>query len=271
MRIIVLVDFSLYTQSLIRVATHWAELLNAELILVHEVPRLAPAMVDDNTRYKIIDLEKEEALSKLKKLTERTIPDHLSVDYEVTERRLTYFLPQLMPQKIPTLIMLGLKGTGLLKRVFLGSVATKIISELNKTTVGVPIKITQAVPENLILPVNPEYSINHEKLNQLLIFLRPSLKNIDFIALNPSIDTETESTNLLKELTNKYNGSLSTNYKIFKSKKAFDEFKSYTTQKGNSFLVLQKGSRSFNDMIYRQFFINRIVHDGSIPLIVLPK
>lgn len=271
MRIIVLVDFSLYTNSLIKVATHWAERLDAELILVHEVPRLVPAMAEEDFRYKIIDFEKEEALSKLEDLAERRIPSGIPVDYEVTERRLTNFLPQLMPNKQKTLLMMGLKGTGLLKKVFIGSVATKIINELNKITVGVPLKIDQASPEHLIIPADPQYAINEEKLEQLLSLLQPSLKKIDFISLNRSGEGNNQKTDYLKELSNKFNGNIAASYKVFKSNKVFEEFKSYTTERDNSFLVLQKGGRSFKDIVLKRFFINKIVHDGSVPLIVLPE
>lgn len=271
MRIIVPVDFSLYTDSLIKVASNWADRLDAEIVLVHEVPRLVPAMVDDNTRYQIIDFEMEEALSKLETLAERKIPGHIPTRYEVTDKRLQNYLPQLMSDKKQTLIMLGLKGTGLLKKIFIGSVATKVINELNEITVGVPLKVNRATPENLIIPVNPEYSINEDKLDQLLTYLRPSLKNIDFISIDQPDDQENLSTNYLMELTNKYNGSITSSYKIFKSKKVFEEFKSYTIQKENSFLVLQKGGHTFKDSVLKRFLINKIVHDGSIPLIVLPS
>lgn len=266
-----MVDFSLYTDSLIQVASSWADRLDAELILVHEVPRLVPAMADDNTRYKIIDYEKEEAMSKLEDLAERSIPNRIPVDFEVTERRLTYFLPQLMPKNKKALIMMGLKGTALLKKVFIGSVATQIINELNRITVGVPLRINQASPEQLIIPADPEYQINEEKLDQLLTYLRPSLKMIDFISIDRSREERDKQITYMKELSNKFNGNIATSYKVFRSKTVFEEFKSYTAQKENSFLVLQKGGRSFKDKVLKQFFINRIVHNGSIPLIVLPE
>lgn len=271
MRIIVPVDFSLYTNSLIKVASNWADRLDAEIVLVHEVPRLVPSMVDDNTRYQIIDYEMEEALTKLETLAERKIPGHISTKYEITDRRLQHYLPQLMSDRKHTLIMLGLKGTGLLKKIFIGSVTTQIINELNEITVGVPLKVNRATPENLIIPVNPEYSINEDKLDQLLIYLRPSLKNIDFISIDQPDGQESLLTNYLKELTSKYNDSITTSYHIFKSKNIFEECKSYTAQKENSFLVLQKGGHTFKNLVLKRFLINRIVHDGSIPLIVLPS
>jgi len=270
MRIIVLVDFSLYTRSLIQVATNWAKLLNAGLVLVHEVPQLVPAMAGDTTRYQIIEYEKEEAFAKLRDLAKRNIPDHIAVNYEVTEIDLTTFLPKLIPSQMPTLFMLGLKGTGLIKRVFIGSMFTDIINELNKITIGVPIKISQAIPEHLIVPVNEEYVINEEKLDQLITYLRPSLHNIEFVSIERSAKKNILPTDYLQELSNNFNGSISATYRSFKGKKAFEEFKTYAANNENSFLVLQKGGRSLNDQVYRKFFINHIVHDGSIPLIVLP-
>lgn len=271
MKIIVLVDFSLYTKSLINVATNWADLLNAELVLVHAVPRLVPALVDDNTKYKIIDYAKEEALSELELLAKRNIPDRISVTFKTTEKHLVNFLPRLIPKRKDTLIMLGLKGTGMLKKVFLGSVATQIIDELNELTVGIPIKIHQAKPESLIITVNPKYPINKKKLDQLLKLLHSSLKNIEFISIVKSDDIESKSLNYLQELSEEYQDRISTSYRIFKSKKSFDELKSYMGKRNESFLVLQKGFPALTDLTFRRFFINKIIHDGSIPLIILPE
>lgn len=268
MRIIVLVDFSLYTTSLLKVASNWADLFNAKLILVHEVPRLVPAMADDNTRANIIKYEKEEAISRLETLVETKIPDHISTGIEVTDLRLKYFLPQYIPKKEQTFILLGLKGTGLLKKVFIGSVATEIINELNKITIGIPLKVNQTIPENLIIPVNPDYNFNEEKLDQLLGFLHSSLKNIDFISIDRSGEQGSRLTKNLEVLAKKFGKNVPVSTKLFRSN---DEFKSYTIEKENSMIVLQKGGDSFKDMVLKRFFINKIVHDGSIPLIVLPE
>lgn len=270
MRIFVLVDFSLYTESLIKVASNWAEIMNAELMLIHEVPRIVPVMVDDKTRYTIIEYEKEEAISRLKALKEKSIPDWISVEFKVTEKRLESIIPQLKSQNEEVLIMLGLKGTGLLKKIFIGSVATKILDELNEITVGVPIKINQALPESLIIPVDPKYPVNYKRLDQLLEILKNSLKSIEFISIVKSDDFENRSQNYLKEINHIYENRISTSCKLFKSRFIFEEVKTYMEDRNKSFLVLQKGSSSMTDLTFRRFFINRVLHDGSIPLIVLP-
>lgn len=271
MRILVLVDFSLYTRNLIKVASNWADLFNAELVLVHEVPGLVPALADYHTRYKIIDYEMEEAFSQLKTLAESKIPEHISTKYEVTDRRLENFLPQLIPDDKETLIMLGLKGTGLLKKVFIGSVATQIINELDKITVGVPLKATQAAPENLIIPVYPKHALNEVKLDQLVALLAPFVKNIDFVSITESNNKDHLLTTYQKGLESRYDGNITSSHKIFRGNKIFEEFKLYTSQQANSFLVLQKGGRSLKDLVLKRFFINKVVHEGSIPLIVLPE
>ena len=268
MEIIVLVDFSLYTTSLLKVARNWAERFNATLVLVHEVPRLVPAMADNSARFKIIDYEKQEAISRLKTLVKTKIPDHISTDVKVTDLRLPYFLPQLMPPDEQTFILLGLKGTGLLKKVFIGSVATEVINELNRITVGIPLKVNQTVPEHLIIPANPDYYFNDEKLGQLLSCLGSTLKSIDFVSIDRSGEQESRVANYLKALSEKFSDRISTSVKLFESN---DAFKSYTIQKQNSMIVLQKGGDSFRDIVLKRFFINKIVHDGSIPLIVLPE
>ena len=270
MKIIVLIDFSLYTNTLVNIASNWAEVCGGQLVLVHEVPRLVSALTDDNIRHKIIEYEKEEALSNLEMLAKRNIPDRIPRYYEVTDKSLLDFLPQLISGSKDVLLMCGLKGTGLLKKIFIGSITNQVINELNELTVGVPIKINHSIPDKLTIVSNPDHPVNTERLDQIITLLNGHLSDVDFISIVKPDDNENRTLNYSKELVNKYKGRLSTSYRIFSSKNVFNEIKSHMDNHGDSFLVLQKGSRSIDDFSYRQFFINRIIHDGSMPLIVLP-
>ena len=64
-RIIVLIDFSKYTDILLKATHLFADILHADVVLVHQVLGIAPGMADIESREKIIESEKNEAMFNL--------------------------------------------------------------------------------------------------------------------------------------------------------------------------------------------------------------
>ncbi|MDZ7846450.1 MAG: universal stress protein [Owenweeksia sp.] len=64
-RIIVLIDFSEYSQNLINFAFNFSESIDAKLLFVHQYSAVAPGMADHETRAALARSAKEEAQSKL--------------------------------------------------------------------------------------------------------------------------------------------------------------------------------------------------------------
>lgn len=268
--LIVLVDFSPYSESLVNFAADWGDLLKAKLIFVHKISAYAPAMAEAEIRRKIIETEKKEAFSKLKSLVEKYFSNQENINYEVTEESLILFLPQLMDEGENNLLMLGLKGTGLLKNIFIGSTVTKVIEELNHITVSFP-KISRPVPESFIIALNYKYTLNEVALDNLIQLFKSSLKQVEFISVVSTKDSEAEATDYLSKLHERFNNSIPSSFKIFKGNESFQEVKSYLEGNSSSILIVQKSSRSLTDLLFRRVFINEVVFDGSIPLIVLPS
>lgn len=269
-KLIVLVDFSPYSESLVNCASVWADLLKAELVFVHQVSAFAPAMAEAAVRWHILEIAKKEAFSKLKSLVEKNVSNQVTRKYVITEKSLILCLPKLINQGGINLIMLGLKGMGLLKNIFIGSTVTKVIEELNHITVAFP-QVSRPVPESFNIALNYKYPLNETALDNLLQLFKSSLKHVEFISVITSKDCEAEIISYLSKMNGRYNNSISSSYKIFKGKNSFDEVKSYLAEKNSSILIVQKGSRSLTDRLSRKFFINEVVYDGSIPLIVLPS
>ena len=126
-RFIILIDFSEYSGNLLKYAYDWSKQVNAELLLVHQTIVLAPGFSDYESRKSIAEHGNDEALQKLKALVKELIPPSVKVSYFVSESNLQLTLPKLLAEPYENLIFVGLKGTGLLKKIFLGSVALQVI------------------------------------------------------------------------------------------------------------------------------------------------
>ncbi|HMP99942.1 MAG TPA: universal stress protein [Cyclobacteriaceae bacterium] len=269
-RLIVLIDFSEATHSIIALAAKWSNLLQAEVLLLHQVPGLAPVLTEQEVKNQIIENEIKEAQDKLKHLAEDAFADDTIFYTQASAKNLTESLSALVEKSHRNLILLGLKETGLMKKIFFGSVATKIIEDVNNTCVAVPAHASNLEPESLSIAVHHKFPLNQTALNQLLEIFSGCIKEIEFISLIKSPDEEAETKQYLKQLAEEYHKKIQTSYHLFKGADVGAELKNYMQHKPKSILVLQKGTRKLNDNLLRRFTVHDLVHDGSMPLIIMP-
>src|SRR5690606_3814844 len=130
-----LIDFSEYSGNLIKYACDWSKQVNAEILLLHQTLVAAPALTENEGREQIVQLANYKALQKLKLFANQLIPNALKVSYSVSERNLQHTLTELLEEPFENLIFVGLKGTGLLKKIFLGSIAIQVIDNTKNTVV----------------------------------------------------------------------------------------------------------------------------------------
>lgn len=270
-RIITLIDFSSYSENLLNFTDTLADITKADILLIHQIPGLVPALSDDNSRKEIIEIEKSEALKKLKELAREIISSQKNIKYLVTQKPLILILPEIGSYDSDDIVLAGLKGTGILKKIFLGSTISKIIDDLNLVTIAVPLKAKDFIPEKLIIGINYRYPLNKSGLDHLLRTLEGSVKELEFISVITPDDKENETLNYVHQLREDYRVKIpNTKYKIFSGKNAFEEIKNFMPRDNKTFLVLQKGSRSLNDQVFRKFIVNDLIYHGSVPLIILP-
>ncbi|HRO47003.1 universal stress protein [Agriterribacter sp.] len=277
-RLIALIDFSLYAHAIAELGNRWCKIADADLLLLHKVPGIVPGMADGETRLEIIKSEKEEALLKLMKLAEGKFPEDINVKFHVTDRNLLLEISDLMKQGFNDYVILGIKGTGMLKKILMGSTATKIINELNAITVAVPDKLCTAssklcnlVPKHIVVTINDRYALNEPAFNNFLDTFRGSIGQIQFMSVIHTEDAAAEIESYLKTLQERYNGKVPSSYSIFKGTNVFNEVRKNVQINSDTILVVQKGSRSLTDQLFRKFLINQLVHDGSLPLVIMPS
>ncbi|QED37350.1 universal stress protein [Antarcticibacterium arcticum] len=269
-RVIALIDFSSYSENLMRLADSLAETMEAGILLIHQVPGIVPALADNNSRREIIEVEKSDALEQLKSVSKTIIPAKHSVNFLVTERPLGVLLPEIGSGDSDDLILVGLKGTGILKKIFMGSTASKIIDDIDITTIAVPVKMEGFKIKKLVIAVNPKFPLNIPALTHLLHTFKSSIKQVEFISIITPDDNEITSLTYLKELTEHYRDDAPCSFRMFAGEDVFKEIKTFMDKEEKPFLVVQKGSRTINDQVFRKFLINDLVYHGNIPMIILP-
>ena len=267
-RIITLIDFSDNSETLIKFSAEFSGIIDATVVFVHKVPGLSPAMADADIKKQIIELEKEEAQDQLKALTKK----HFFRDGEflVSEKPILTILEELKNEHYFDWAFVGLQGKGLLKKIFLGSTTLNVIEGSELLTVAIPIQKEIFIPQKLIVAVYYKFPINIAQFNFLLSNLSEQIKEIEFISVITENDDEDESIKYLLHLTLMYS-EFHAEMNPFRGEDAFSEITDHMAVNSDVFLVVQQGSRTLSDRLFRKFLINDLVYSNSIPLIVLSK
>lgn len=269
-RFIVLVDFSEYSSNLIKYACDWSQEANAKILLLHQTHPFLPAFAEKEARDFIVREENDKALEKLKSLANELIPSAIEVAYYVSEIDFQKTLPDLLTEPFENLVFIGLKGTGILKKLFLGSVALRIIGNTENTVVAMPKGIDSFSHEKIFVAVGEKMPLNIEQFDNFLNFMDQKNTSITFFHLaKPN-----EDTNLIKEqlqrLSETYSPRFITDFAVYEANNRLDGIKGVINNKIDEILIVQKGSRFLTDQLFSRFLINELVYEGQTPLIVLP-
>ena len=267
-RIITLIDFSDNSETLIKFSSEFSKIIDSSVVFVHKVPELSPAMADADVKKQIIEIGKEEAQDQLKALTKKYF--FRDGDFLVSEKAILTILEELKNEHYFDWVFVGLQGKGLLKKIFIGSTALKIIEGSELLTVAIPIQKEILIPQKLIVAAYYKFPINIAQFNILLSNLSEQIKEIEFITVITENDDEDESIKYLLDLTLMYSEYHAV-MNPFKGKDAFSEITDHMADKTDAFLVVQQGSRTLSDSLFRKFLVNDLVYSNSIPLIVLSK
>jgi len=265
-RIIVLVDLSDYSEKLIDFSFHLAEKINARVVFVHQIPRVAPALASKKVRDEIYRNETNEATQRLRELAKGRI--HSNESFIVGPKPVLSMLTEIQSSYFTDWVVGGLKESNLVKRMILGSTLITIINDSDLLTVALPVSDSVSIPKKLTVAVTHKYSLNELQLSTILSSLYEQIKEIEFFTILQEGEDEEIARNYLLNLQSKYS-SYNTSILLLKGVDKYDELKKHVEQSEDTFLVLQEGSRSFSDELFRKYMTNELIHTGNIPLIVL--
>ena len=269
-RFIVLIDFSEYSEHLLRFAHEWGDRVRAEMLLVHSTTTVTPIMTPHESKVGMADHAHRAALKKLKAFAESVLPEGTSFKRLVSEKHPVTLLRPLLQEHYYHLVFLGLKGTGFLKKIFIGSQAVRIIDGIDSLIVAVPRNADCCSPDAIHVAVQQSRPLNVFELNKFLKFAGEKVNEICFFSIITPEDEARSTEKYLKELTGLYAEKRNASYKILKGRSALAGLKSVMSSRKNEFVVVQRGSRMFMQQVFRKYLINELVYEGHTPLIVLP-
>ena len=269
-RFIILIDFSEYSGNLIKYAFGWSKLVGAELLLVHQTIVLAPALTDNNSRQEIIQIANHRELKKLKLLARDLIPQTVKISFSVSEINLQLSLNKFLAEPFDNLIFTGLKGSGIFKKIFIGSVALQVIDNIKNIVVALPKEIAIFSQEKIFVAVTIIHPLNILELHKFLNFINKDNTSITFFYLAKPNEKTVNIEKLLRDLTSLFAGTFKINFAIYEGKDPFQDIRKVINNKEEEILIVQKGSRLWTDQIFRKFLINELVFEGQTPLVVLP-
>ena len=209
-------------------------------------------------------------MHELKNLAKELISPTVKVSFSVSENHLQITLPKLLEEPFDNLIFAGIKGTGLLKKIFLGSVALEVIDSTKNIIVAIPKEIDTYSHKNIFVAVTEKHRLNLLELNKFLNFIDSENTSITFFYLAKPNEKTKNIEKYLTDLTVFFAGRFNANFAVYEGSNTFTDIKEIINNKIDEILIVQKGSRLLTDQLFRKFLINELVYEGQTPLIVLP-
>ena len=138
------------------------------------------------------------------------------------------------------LVFLGLKGTGLLKKVFIGSEAVRVIEGIDNPIVAMPRNTVCCAREAIHVAVHKSYPLNVVDLSKFLNLAGSQVRKIVFFSVITQEDDYNATENYLRELVNLFSDKREdTSYELFVGRTAFEDLKRILSDKKDEFIVVQ--------------------------------
>ena len=271
-RSIVLVDFSECSASALKFAYQWSLNTGAELLVLHQLQIGSPGFTSIESEKAILESEKEAATSKMKAFLDINLNEKKKPQLLISSLSLPNQIDELSKDSnLKNIIFIGLKGTGVLKRIFIGSEAIRVIENTRNMVIAIPKDCKIQSIDKLNIAVSEDFNLNLLELNFFLKQFNKPLPELEFFNFSNSGTTTKKIEDLFASLKDIYEDDFRTSCTAYKfSGNKMTGIKELVEGQENQLILVQKGSRYFTDYIFRKFLINELVYDGKIPLVVLP-
>lgn len=271
-RSIVLVDFSEGSASALKFAQNWSLNNGAEMLVIHQTNTETPSFVSAESGKELIDAEANNAKKKMNAFLDKHLAKSKKPSVIITHNTLVNQINELNKSTdYQNVVFLGLKGTGKLKRLFIGSEAIKVIENVDVPVLAIPSNISNLNVNKLSIGVSEDFKLNLLSLSNFLKLCNNNNLELHFFNLSKSSKVTTETERLFSDLKVMFGDDYktSTNVYHFEGDK-ISGIKALLEESDDEILVIQKGSRYFSDYVFRKFVINELVYDGKTSLLVLP-
>lgn len=268
--VLAMIDFSEYSSATLHAAHHYCKLSGARLHVFHKTELIVPAFADDDFKKSMRKELEEKAQEELQAFIKTTLPSVPgNLELHVTSARLLSRLSELIQEHHFDLAFFGAKKRSMFMNMVLGSTILKVIDEFDLPVAVVPPRYTAVDPFTFFIAVGEEYPLNSAALMNVLNGIKGHVDCVEFFTISKEKKNEKMELHL-EELTAAFTGISQCSYKVHEGDNVFEELKTFMKQRHSGILVLQRGSRDFQDVVLRKSMVNALVYDSEIPLMILP-
>jgi len=270
-RLLTLLDLTEDPSVVLEFCNHFSKGGTAEVHLMHQVLGIVPGLADARSRELILEEEKKDALIKLQSLAKERFTISNYPYLHVTDENIIKFSKSKLSKHHLDLFVVGLKKSSLIKKFLFGTVVTQLIDMVENPVLGLPLSGSASLPEVLIVSTNYQNAVNLESLQRVVdVFAERGLKEILLVSAASDDEELSMAKNHLKTIEESLKTSVKVRAEVSVNRDFLQELQQLIMIHEKAILVVQRGSRSLLDHLFRRFLTNDLVHDGQTPLLILP-
>lgn len=269
-RFIVLVDLSPKSENLVRFTHQWSLETDSSLLLLHQTHGLVTGRLPDEKWEAMNRRHVNELEDDLRDMCIRILPATAKVRFHVTGMPVHLAVEGLKSESFDDIVVVGLKGTGTLKKFTIGSVAVDVMGSVEGVVAAIPLGLESFRPRKLHVAVAPSHPFDLDRFRDLLGFFGSDKPILRFFTVIKPYEQREEAEQTLTQLASAFAGYESSCDAVIEEEEALERLAEQVSDASEEMLVLQRGSRQFSDRVFRTFFIDELAYAGKTPLLVLP-
>lgn len=268
--ILVPIDFSTNSNSAIRYALSFANDVKAKLVFFHCSDSSIPtAGTNEAYRYAVTDDIRRKERLLTKKLTEicgdlSIAPTLLRVDYIVRHGgSVASHIIQIISEEAIDLIIMSTRGAAGIKKIFVGSVTSKVIRKSPVAVFAIPVKYKYQKIQKIVY--SSDLKDFRNELSQVLSFAKLTKSRVEVLSLNHSAPlTDSERGEYEK-------AGVSFTVRMIDERPLADHLRAYLKDKRGHILVMFTHSGSRLEKFFVGSHTEEIAMDLHFPLLAIHK
>lgn len=165
-------------------------------------------------------------------------------------------------------IIMGTKGAGGMKKLFLGSTASQVIAHSSIPVIVIPDSFIGFRIRSIILALDDKKVADPKLLNPVLDLVKGFYANLNFLRIlteeHPSASFDPDLEDYLSNLGIKYS------HFIEEAPEVLEGIRSFVSREKSDLLCLIHHSRGFFQKIFETSVSKELAFDSDIPLLVIP-
>jgi hypothetical protein len=265
-----LIDLTPNSIAVIRLAHWWSTTAERPLHLLHDVKKVLPALTDQETQEAWFAMESTEARIKAQRMGDEAVGAQTFFPIHISRDRIMEQIELLHGRERLNVIFVGAKGTGFLDRVLKGSHIITLTEKFEIPIVAVPVGYEYRGKIDLHVAVSHHHPFDAASFLSFFKRHEALIRSVEFLSVDTDEADQVPNMALLATLAGECRLEIPVTSRSYQGRDPLSVFKEHLTGDPARMLIVQKGSRSWADQMFRKFLVNELVYDGSVPMIILP-